>query len=470
MTANIHKAVDAEIRRAEVRGVLTYLAHVKQFTDYRTLASCFGMFSGGAEMARVLGEIQVEDDAAGRGLLSSLVVGVNSGVPGRGYFEHARQKLKRSVEDDPEAERAFWSAELAKLDIPTPAVEAGDPSQTPEEQVRAAIARRLPRNSATFEPDDVGRLVEAWNRGATSYSTIHPAIEVVFGDQPPIELVTVLDRGLERACQQGADLRPLLNRFLDPKDFRLARGAANELWAVAHVADAGGRIVLEDERAPGKKPDFGAEFEGEAMTFEVVGVNVAHDAEKRNNDLAHKFRSWPRGKKLPADLLGRARHGDGVRMLEMSVPVLKAGPLVEKIDALAKLKDSTQLQGRPCPVLVISARHQWGFFASDCAPTRVIRSAKYTGIGFAATYGRTGDYVFDGEEFTGRGYELNAQRRNGILRSSETIAAVVFMFQQGKSVVFENLQPGCGFPSSTMARFVRRAFDADPELSVFRAH
>ena len=412
--------------------------------------------------------IQTEDDAAGEGLLSSLVVGSTSRIPGRGYFEHARQKLKRSIGTDPDAERGFWSTELAKLGVPTPP-EPRDEGLAPSEQIRAALVRRLPSLADAFTDADVERLVEAWSRGPAMYSTIHPAIEILLGEQLSFELLAMLDHGLGRIRDAGADLRPTLDRLLDPSDFRLARGAANELWAAAHLTQAGGHVTFEDPTAPEKKPDLRVEYEGESATFEVVSVGGAHDAEKENNKLSHAFQSWPKGKSVPKTLLGHARdHGGGVRMLEMGVSVLKAGPLATKIDALTNLKDSSQLKRCPCPVLVIFARHQWGFFSADCAPVRTIKGAKYTGIAFAATYGRHGDYVFDGEEFRGRGYEMSTQRQDGMLRKSKTIAAVVFLLQSGKGVVFENLQEGCGFSSRTLAHFVRRAFDADPELSVFK--
>ncbi len=465
--ADIHTALNGEIRRAHVRGVLEFHVHKKQFVDYRTLAAVFGMFSGGSELARILGEIQTEDDAAGRGLLSSLVVGVSTGLPGKGYFEHARQKLKRPIATNPAAERAFWVAELAKLGMSPP---TGGSSNDSTSEIDRALHERLPNCESLFTPDDRLRLADAWERGAASYSTPHPAIDILLGEQIPAELIMVLDEGLARMLSQGTDLRPIIERFINERDFRLARGAANELWALSHLAAAGGVVQLEDPKAAGKKPEATVMFDDEVVTLEVVGLNGDHRRERENNNLAHMFNKWPRGKRPSPPLHGHVRDGGQVRILEMHVPVICDGDHVAKVDALSAIKDASQLRGRPNPILVISARHQWGFFAADCQPTRTMRGRIYTGIGYAAMYGRAGDYLFAGEEFDGRGYDVGVQKQDGLLRRSRTLAAVVFLFQDGNAVVFENLQEGCGFTSGHIARLVANAFRIDAQISVLRAN
>jgi len=42
-----------------------------------------------------------------------------------------------------------------------------------------------------------------------------------------------------------------------------------------------------------------------------------------------------------------------------------------------------------------------------------LKADRYTGIGFAGAYGRAGNYIFDGGEFEGRGYEMRSRRRTG---------------------------------------------------------
>ena len=117
MKSRAVKAIEREIARSEIRGVLKFYIHVKTTITYMTLAATFGMFSGGSELSGILGEIQEEDDADGQPLKSSLVVGTNSGMPGKGYFAHARDKLKRNIPQTPQGEWDFWAAELGKMGI-----------------------------------------------------------------------------------------------------------------------------------------------------------------------------------------------------------------------------------------------------------------------------------------------------------------------------------------------------------------
>jgi hypothetical protein len=108
------------IRRAEIRGILRYFKSRRRTIDYVALAKALGMFSGGSELAQILGKLQEEDDAEGQGFLSSLVVGKNTGVPGSGYFENAREVLGRDIARDEGAEREFWAGEIEKLGLPRP--------------------------------------------------------------------------------------------------------------------------------------------------------------------------------------------------------------------------------------------------------------------------------------------------------------------------------------------------------------
>ena len=57
-----------------------------------------------------LGQISTEEDAAGRGMITAVVVHKHDGQPGKGFFELARS-LGRQVND----EEATWIAELKLL-------------------------------------------------------------------------------------------------------------------------------------------------------------------------------------------------------------------------------------------------------------------------------------------------------------------------------------------------------------------
>jgi hypothetical protein len=93
-------------------------AEDKRETTYVPVAKVAGTFSGGAELAQALGGTQKIDHAASAPVRASLVVGVNSGVPGPGYYEMAVQlgALKPNATD---AEKfAYFKAQRDALGVP----------------------------------------------------------------------------------------------------------------------------------------------------------------------------------------------------------------------------------------------------------------------------------------------------------------------------------------------------------------
>jgi hypothetical protein len=107
--------VSQAITRAEVRGILKFCQSVRHRITYVCLAKALGMFSGGKELAKILGEIMLEDKEADDGVLSSLVVKASTGMPGHGYFEYARQLYDFSIPDVKVANAIFWRNQMGKL-------------------------------------------------------------------------------------------------------------------------------------------------------------------------------------------------------------------------------------------------------------------------------------------------------------------------------------------------------------------
>jgi hypothetical protein len=103
----------------QVFGILKFLRNQGLSTTYVPIAKTFGLFSGGTDLARVLGEIQEEDDKNGDPFHSSLVVGAERGIPGNGYFDHAR-KLGRTIPKTPADELLFWAGQMKALGVPYP--------------------------------------------------------------------------------------------------------------------------------------------------------------------------------------------------------------------------------------------------------------------------------------------------------------------------------------------------------------
>lgn len=65
-----------------------------------------------SDMARVLRRISIEDDDAGRGLLTALVVRGDTGRPGKGWFELAGERGRSAATTDPER---TWADEVAHV-------------------------------------------------------------------------------------------------------------------------------------------------------------------------------------------------------------------------------------------------------------------------------------------------------------------------------------------------------------------
>ncbi len=117
MKSKLAAAIDAAVRVAEVRGILKLAAHTKMAITYVPLAKMLGLFAGGSELAGLLGEIQEECYQNGTPILTSLVIKVNLGVPGPGYFSHLRSL---GIEIGPSAKEEFeyWLGQMELLGVP----------------------------------------------------------------------------------------------------------------------------------------------------------------------------------------------------------------------------------------------------------------------------------------------------------------------------------------------------------------
>ena len=110
---SIVQAVEAEVRRQSIRAVIKYGITTKTYVNYVPLAKAVGMFSGGSELATILGEVMTEDHAKGGPLSCAVIVGSQTGMPGKGFFDMARS-LGYQVPND----QAFWKAQAQALGMP----------------------------------------------------------------------------------------------------------------------------------------------------------------------------------------------------------------------------------------------------------------------------------------------------------------------------------------------------------------
>jgi hypothetical protein len=61
-------------------------------------------------LAHLLGQVSTEEDAAGRGMLTAVVVHKHDGWPGPGFFDLARSLGRRVVDKE-----QMWIAEIKEL-------------------------------------------------------------------------------------------------------------------------------------------------------------------------------------------------------------------------------------------------------------------------------------------------------------------------------------------------------------------
>jgi hypothetical protein len=98
----------ALITTARMRGMLTYagIAHLTGLPDTGNAMA--------REVGRLVGEISEDEVAAGRPMLSALVVEKDKGMPGKGFFKLARF-LKRLHGTSTTDKKNFVSKEKAEL-------------------------------------------------------------------------------------------------------------------------------------------------------------------------------------------------------------------------------------------------------------------------------------------------------------------------------------------------------------------
>ncbi len=69
----------------------------------------------GEPLAKMLGEISTEEDAAGFGLVTAVVVRKEDGRPGRGFFETLARDRGRVFPDTEAGRDRFWVEELERV-------------------------------------------------------------------------------------------------------------------------------------------------------------------------------------------------------------------------------------------------------------------------------------------------------------------------------------------------------------------
>lgn len=106
-------------KRDELRGLLTGVAASRATITYGEISELVfdRHFSArSTALAQMLEEVCTIEDGLRHTMLGSVVVRADTGIPGKGYFTFAADKLARPVDPDDAAScRAFWKMEVDRV-------------------------------------------------------------------------------------------------------------------------------------------------------------------------------------------------------------------------------------------------------------------------------------------------------------------------------------------------------------------
>jgi len=110
VTGMPRESIDWQRTKDGAREAMIGVARRGVTITYSELLAAIGHPDGLDDLARLLREISLEEDAAGRGLLTAVVVRSASGLPGNGFFQLAVQQ-GRDIAD----RESCWRAEHERL-------------------------------------------------------------------------------------------------------------------------------------------------------------------------------------------------------------------------------------------------------------------------------------------------------------------------------------------------------------------
>jgi hypothetical protein len=115
----VEKRYKETIEYYKVYSALIYAVKEQKKLNYADVARIMGIHETGnymgAETGHLLGEISENEHNNGRPLLSAVVVKINTGIPGDGFFTLACQLHKLEENTTPEQKKVFWKNELNQV-------------------------------------------------------------------------------------------------------------------------------------------------------------------------------------------------------------------------------------------------------------------------------------------------------------------------------------------------------------------
>jgi hypothetical protein len=112
------RALRALLKIARIEGVIDYVISQGQTVNYIELAKPLGMFSGGSELADLLGKIFAADVAAGKPSRTAAVIRTDTGMPGFGFYDMAVEVAHCG--NTMQAKVDFWLDAIKQLGLTPP--------------------------------------------------------------------------------------------------------------------------------------------------------------------------------------------------------------------------------------------------------------------------------------------------------------------------------------------------------------
>ena len=109
---NIPEATQQGLFVLQIRAVLEYAVQSGSFVNYLPLAKSLKIFSANKQIVQALMTLMEEDHKVGRPFICALVVNSTSGLPGKGFFDKAKDLGYQFIDD-----RLFWKTQCNALGV-----------------------------------------------------------------------------------------------------------------------------------------------------------------------------------------------------------------------------------------------------------------------------------------------------------------------------------------------------------------
>ena len=207
--------------QARARDILIERARAGETASYAEMAAALDLSPQSPRVTETLNEVSRSEDAAGRGMLSVLVVRGRQGTPGSGFYTLARE-LGREFDD----EEQFFNEERARVNAHWQGQQEEPPATAPEEPEEADAATAEESPAVTME-------VPAQPAEQPEPPPAEPAAAPSQTDAPEAEAVPAQ---AEASLQQQAREVASRSKEIAADGARKAKDGARKAWDSARKA------------------------------------------------------------------------------------------------------------------------------------------------------------------------------------------------------------------------------------------